>query len=111
MTDKPKTRLCAIELDATIGPGPSPEAEHERRVAIYDLVEENSFTLLANPQGPYRLKLSTADGRVALTRRLQATPGSNRWEIETAELPVGLYYARLLSRDGVSPILKVVKKP
>ena len=61
MTDKPKTRLSAIELDATIGPGPSPEAEHERRVAIYDLVEENSFTLLANPQGPYRLRLSTAD--------------------------------------------------
>ena len=64
MTDKPKTRLSAVELDATIGPGPSPEAEHERRVAIYDLVEENSFTLLANPQGPYRLRLSTADGRL-----------------------------------------------
>ena len=64
MTDKPTTRLSAVELDATIGPGPSPEAEHERRVAIYDLVEENSFTLLANPQGPYRLRLSTADGRL-----------------------------------------------
>jgi uncharacterized protein (UPF0262 family) len=64
MTDKPKTRLAAVELDATIGPGPSPEAEHERRVAIYDLVEENSFTLLSEPQGPYRLKLSTADGRL-----------------------------------------------
>mgnify|MGYP000220763924 CR=1 FL=1 len=64
MTDKPTTLLSAVELDATIGPGPSPEAEHERRVAIYDLVEENSFTLLANPQGPYRLRLSTADGRL-----------------------------------------------
>ena len=64
MTDKPKTRLAAVELDATIGPGPSPEAEHERRVAIYDLVEENSFTLAAHPHGPYRLKLSTADGRL-----------------------------------------------
>jgi uncharacterized protein (UPF0262 family) len=66
MTDKPKNRLAAVELDATIGPGPSPEAEHERRVAIYDLVEENSFTLLSNPRGPYRLKLSTADGRLIL---------------------------------------------
>ena len=64
MTDKPKTRLSAVELDATIGPGPSPEAEHERRVAIYDLVEENSFTLVSNPEGPYRLRLSTADGRL-----------------------------------------------
>jgi hypothetical protein len=61
--------------------------------------------------GELILELSTADGRVALTRNLQATPGSNRWEIETAELPVGLYYARILSRDVVSPILKVVKKP
>ena len=57
-------RLSAVELDASIGPGPSPEAEHERRVAIYDLVEDNSFTLLAQPTGPYRLKLSTADGRL-----------------------------------------------
>ena len=57
-------RLIAVELDASIGPGPSPEAEHERRVAIYDLVEDNSFTLLASPIGPYRLQLSAADGRL-----------------------------------------------
>lgn len=64
MTDKPRTRLSAVELDSSIGPGPSPEAEHERRVAIYDLVEENSFTLVSHPEGPYRLRLSTADGRL-----------------------------------------------
>jgi uncharacterized protein (UPF0262 family) len=64
MTEKPANRLSAVELDPTIGPGPSPEAEHERRVAIYDLVEENSFTLVSNPEGPYRLRLSTADGRL-----------------------------------------------
>lgn len=66
MTEKPSTRLIAVELDASIGPGPSPEAEHERRVAIYDLVEDNRFTLLAAPDGPYRLNLSTADGRLIL---------------------------------------------
>jgi uncharacterized protein (UPF0262 family) len=64
MTDAKTNRLTAVELDATIGPGPSPEAEHERRVAIYDLVAENSFTLLSHPEGPYRLRLSTADGRL-----------------------------------------------
>ena len=52
MNDKPRTRLLAVELDSSIGPGPSPEAEHERRVAIYDLVEENSFCLAAEPTGP-----------------------------------------------------------
>ena len=64
MTDSKQNCLAAVELDSSIGPGPSPEAEHERRVAIYDLVEDNSFTLTAQPQGPYRLRLSTADGRL-----------------------------------------------
>ena len=64
MTEKPKNRLAAVELDSSIGPGPSPEAEHERRVAIYDLIEDNRFTLEAHPDGPYRLRLSTADGRL-----------------------------------------------
>jgi uncharacterized protein (UPF0262 family) len=64
MSDKSKNRLIAVDLDSSIGPGPSPEAEHERRVAIYDLVEDNSFTLAAFPDGPYRLSLSAADGRL-----------------------------------------------
>ena len=69
MTEKPKNRLLAVDLDGSIGPGPSPEAEHERRVAIYDLVEDNSFTLALHPHGPYRLQLSTADGRLMLDIR------------------------------------------
>lgn len=64
MSQKPTNRLISVDLDGSIGPGPSPEAEHERRVAIYDLVEDNSFTLIAHPAGPYRLQLSTADGRL-----------------------------------------------
>jgi uncharacterized protein (UPF0262 family) len=72
MTDKPKNRLVAVELDASIGPGPNPESDHERRVAIYDLVEDNSFTLTAFPEGPYRLSLSTADGRLMFDIRNEA---------------------------------------
>jgi uncharacterized protein (UPF0262 family) len=64
MCCRDRNRLVAVEIDDSIGRSASPEAEHERRVAIYDLVEENSFTLLSNPQGPYRLRLSTADGRL-----------------------------------------------
>lgn len=66
MTEKPRNRLAAVELDSSIGPGPSPEAEHERRVAIYDLVEDNSFTLALQPEGPYVLRLSAADGRLII---------------------------------------------
>lgn len=64
MSEASDNKLIAVELDTSIGPGTSPEAEHERRVAIYDIIEENSFTLIAVPQGPYRLNLSTADGRL-----------------------------------------------
>lgn len=64
MSEASDNKLIAVELDTSIGPGTSPEAEHERRVAIYDIIEENSFTLIAMPQGPYRLNLSTADGRL-----------------------------------------------
>jgi len=66
MNDKPRNRLIAVEFDSTIGPGPSPEAEHERQVAIYDLVEENCFALVAGPEGPYILRLSAADGRLMI---------------------------------------------
>ncbi len=72
MSEKPKNRLVAVELDASIGPGPNPESDHERRVAIYDLVEDNSFTLSAFPEGPYRLSLSTADGRLMFDIRNEA---------------------------------------
>lgn len=66
MPDETANRLTAIEFDASIGSGATPEAEHERRVAIYDLIAGNSFTLTAHPTGPYRLRLSTADGRLIL---------------------------------------------
>jgi uncharacterized protein (UPF0262 family) len=64
MKGKPKNRLAAVDLDASLGSRPSPEAEHERRVAIYDLIEENTFALAGHDAGPYRLQLSTAEGRL-----------------------------------------------
>ena len=64
MTTPRKDRLIAVDLDESIGQSPSPEADHERRVAIYDLLEENSFSLLNGKEGPYRLQLSTQDGRL-----------------------------------------------
>jgi uncharacterized protein (UPF0262 family) len=64
MTSSRKNQLVAVDLDASIGQAPSPEADHERKVAIYDLIEENSFNLSNGIVGPYRLQLSTADGRL-----------------------------------------------
>jgi uncharacterized protein (UPF0262 family) len=64
-------RLCAVELDETTIGRASNEIEHERAIAIYDLVEENSFRPLSGSapeetgfHGPYRLNLSLQDSRL-----------------------------------------------
>ncbi len=63
------SRLCRIEIDERGLARPTPEIEQERRVAIFDLLEENNFALPDRdgreaPQGPYRLGLSIRDGRL-----------------------------------------------
>jgi uncharacterized protein (UPF0262 family) len=59
-------RLVDIELDASIGRS-TPDVEHERAVAIFDLIEENSFRPVGDTgEGPYRLRLSLADARLVL---------------------------------------------
>jgi uncharacterized protein (UPF0262 family) len=62
-------RICHIEIDERGLARPTPEIEQERRVAIFDLLEDNSFALppkadRAPPPGPYRLMLAIRDGRL-----------------------------------------------
>lgn len=49
-------RIVHIRLDQPDAPRLTPEAEHERSIAIYDLIEENSFSL-PDADGPYHLVL------------------------------------------------------
>jgi len=71
MTGSPN-RLVSVELDeGSIGRG-SPDIEHERAVAIYDLLEENSFALSGNPGGPYQLYLSIQEKRLVFDIRDEA---------------------------------------
>jgi uncharacterized protein (UPF0262 family) len=58
-------RLTDVVLDETIGRA-SPDVEHERAVAIFDLVEENVFEPIGHGGGPYTLKLSLADAKLVL---------------------------------------------
>jgi uncharacterized protein (UPF0262 family) len=65
MTD----RICHIDIDEKGLVRPTPEIEQERRVAIFDLLEDNSFALpprdgRAVAAGPYRLALAIRDGRL-----------------------------------------------
>ncbi len=62
MTDA--TRIKEIFLDERTVVNRSPPVEHERKVAIYDLLEENYFHLPDGPDGPYILHLSIEDNRL-----------------------------------------------
>jgi uncharacterized protein (UPF0262 family) len=59
-----KQRLTHVEIDDSIGHGASPEAEQDRKLAIADLLEFNSFSLSNGLDGPYGLRLSNMDGRL-----------------------------------------------
>lgn len=62
-------RLVAVTLDEkTIGRS-NPDVEHERRVAIYDLLEMNSFAPVGHSSGPYALHLSVTGSRLAFDIR------------------------------------------
>ena len=63
-------RISHIELDDATIIWRNADIEQERRIAIFDLIEENTFKPLrafeAGHTGPYRLRLSVDDGRLAL---------------------------------------------
>ena len=56
-------RLTDVVLDESIGRS-TPDVEHERAVAIFDLIEENHFRPVGHDGGPYRLRLSLVDSKL-----------------------------------------------
>jgi uncharacterized protein (UPF0262 family) len=62
-----QARLVEVTLDSgSIGRN-SADVDHEREVAIFDLLERNSFALENHDGGPYTLRLSLADNRLVFT--------------------------------------------
>ena len=62
-------RICHIEIDERGLKAATPAIEQERRVAVFDLLEDNSFALPTRdgrdvPPGPYRLALAIREGRL-----------------------------------------------
>ena len=64
-------RLTAITLDEHSVVQRSRAIEQEREVAIYDLLEQNSFRLEGSDQGPYHLKLGLEETRLVLDVTLE----------------------------------------
>jgi uncharacterized protein (UPF0262 family) len=78
-------RLIAVTLDESSIGRSNPDVEHERAVAIYDLLEDNVFAPQGDGGGPYALHLSMsenrlcfdirgADGAPRITHMLSLTP-------------------------------------
>ena len=69
-------KICRITLDDTGLPTPTPEIEQERKVAIFDLLEDNVFVLPQRdgripPDGPYVLALSIRERRLVFDIRTE----------------------------------------
>ena len=61
-------RLIEVTLDEDSLGRDNTEVEHERKVAIFDLLEKNSFALESHETGgPYSLRLSLADNRLVFS--------------------------------------------
>jgi uncharacterized protein (UPF0262 family) len=62
-----RRRLFEVTLDEATLPRVSPDADHERAVAIFDLVEENEFGVLGRDDGPYSLVIAQQEGKLVFT--------------------------------------------
>lgn len=74
------SKITQIALDDSALPPPTPEIEQERKVAMFDLLEQNSFELperegRAALPGPYHLGLAIKDKRLVVSVSTEdATP-------------------------------------
>jgi len=96
--------LVGVTLDeASLGRG-TPDQEHERAIAIYDLLERNRFVVSGEPGGPYHVRLALverrlafeiqrADGAPVMTHLLSLTPFKRI--IKDYELICESYYAAI----------------
>jgi uncharacterized protein (UPF0262 family) len=62
-------RIAKITLDERTVVRRNADIEHERAVAIFDLLEENSFAPVAGYDGPFHLDLGIEDNRLVLDIR------------------------------------------
>ena len=62
-------RIAQITLDENTVIRRSPDIEHERRIAIYDLLEANSFQPVGEFEGPYNVLMGMEENRLVLSIR------------------------------------------
>ncbi len=89
-------RICQIELDEKSIIKRNADIEHERRVAIFDLLETNHFApkngFAGGYPGPYNVTLRVEDNRLAIDLKTE-----EKQDLETLVLPL-------------TPLRKVIKE-
>jgi len=65
-------RLIHVQLDEKTFVRRKPEVEHERAIAIYDLLEDNYFHPVGDEGGPYALHISLVENRLVFDIRSEA---------------------------------------
>jgi uncharacterized protein (UPF0262 family) len=85
MSDDDRARIIEIRLDSGSIVRWSREVEHERQVAVFDLLERNSFRLVNGFAGPYRIELSLRESNLIFT--LADEPARKRSEITVSMRP------------------------
>ncbi len=72
MTDASRFRITSLHLDEKSLVRRTREIEQEREIAIYDLLEANSFVPRGSPGGPYRLVLAVQESRLVFDVQLES---------------------------------------
>jgi uncharacterized protein (UPF0262 family) len=69
MADSSKLRIADVALDDSSIIRWNPDVDHERRVAIFDLLEDNYFAPKSGIEGPFKLALRMEETRLVMDIR------------------------------------------
>jgi uncharacterized protein (UPF0262 family) len=92
MSDEERNRLIDVILIEDGLPPANSDIAHERRIAVFDLKDRNSFAIVGADAGPYVLAVSLHEGKLGLNAR-----GAD--EKEAANIQISLAPMRRMIKD------------
>ena len=84
--EKSRDRISEITLDPKSVARANANIEHEREVAIFDILDGNAFAVEGLDSGPYKLHLALAEDRLLLS--IATEPGDALGEHTLALTPL-----------------------
>jgi uncharacterized protein (UPF0262 family) len=81
MSERARTRLYEVLLDGATLPRLATDQDHERAVAIFDLVEDNSFAVRGRDDGPYSLVVAQLEAKLNFVVRTQAGEAASEFSV------------------------------